>query len=114
MRSVILSGVDNARARNVYHESFRNDYPAFGFLWQIEFFHRLVTSVNLAYGRTIHPMLATALGFAGGLGPKPWRRARTETEFFVPHHAAVFMSASFTEFPVRGRAYNRKGGRVCG
>lgn len=89
----------NARTRNVYYESFRNDYAASGFLWQMEFFHRLVTSANLAYGRTIQPtMLAPALGFAAGLGPKPWRRAGMEVELFVTQHAAVFMSATFTEF----------------
>ncbi len=82
-----------------YYESYRNDYAAFGVLWQMEFFRRLVTSVNLAYGRTIHPTIsAPALGIAEGLGPKPWRRAGTEIEFFITHHSAIFMSATFTQF----------------
>lgn len=82
-----------------YYESYHNHYAAFGLLWQMEFFRRLVTSVNLAYGRTIHPTIsAPALGFAEGLGPKPWRRAGTDIEFLMTRTMAVFVSATFTEF----------------
>ncbi len=82
-----------------YSESYRNQYAAFGVLWQVEFFRRLVTSLNLAYGRTIHPtMSAPALGIAEGLGPKPWRRAGVDVDYLVGRHEAVFVSATFTEF----------------
>lgn len=82
-----------------YYESYKNQYAAVGLLWQMEFFRRLVTSVNLAYGRTIHPTIsAPAFGFAEGLGPRPWRRAGTDIEFILTRSMAVFLSATFTEF----------------
>ena len=82
-----------------YYESYRNQYAAFGVLWQVELFRRLVTSLNLAYGRTIHPtMSAPALGIAEGLGPKPWRRAGFDVDYLIGRHEAVFASATFTEF----------------
>ena len=83
---------------NLY-EGYRNQYAAFGFLWQVELFRRLVTSLNLAYGRTIHPTVsAPALGLAEGLGPKPWRRAGVDVDYLIGRHEAVFVSATFTEF----------------
>ena len=82
-----------------YYESYRNQYAAFGVLWQVRLFRRVVTSLNLAYGRTIHPtMSAPALGIAEGLGPKPWRRAGLDVDYLVGRHEAVFASATFTEF----------------
>ena len=82
-----------------YYESYRNQYAAFGVLWQVRLFRRLVTSLNLAYGRTIHPtMSAPALGIAEGLGPKPWRRAGFDVDYLIGRHEAVFASATFTEF----------------
>ena len=82
-----------------YYNSYRNQYAAFGVLWQVELFRRLVTSLNLAYGRTIHPtMSAPALGIAEGLGPKPWRRAGFDVDYLIGRHEAVFASATFTEF----------------
>ena len=82
-----------------YYEGYRNQYAAFGVLWQVELFRRLVTSLNLAYGRTIHPtMSAPALGIAEGLGPKPWRRAGFDVDYLIGRHEAVFASATFTEF----------------
>ena len=82
-----------------YYNSYRNQYAAFGVLWQVELFRRLVTSLNLAYGRTIHPTVsAPAFGFAEGLGPKPWRRAGVDVDYLIGRHEAVFVSATFTEF----------------
>ncbi len=83
---------------NLY-ESYRNQYAAFGILWQTELFRRLVTSLNLAYGRTIHPTIsAPAMGFAEGLGPEPWRRAGADIDYLIGRHEAVFVSATYTEF----------------
>lgn len=82
-----------------YYESYRNQYAAFGVLWQTEIFHRLITTLNLAYGRTIQPTIsAPAFGFAEGLGPKPWKRAGLAIDYLIGRHEAVFMSATFTEF----------------
>ena len=82
-----------------YYNSYRNQYAAFGVLWQVELFRRLVTSLNLAYGRTIHPTIsAPASGIAEGLGPKPWRRAGFDVDYLIGRHEAVFVSATFTEF----------------
>ena len=82
-----------------YYESYRNQYAAFGVLWQVRLFRRLVTSLNLAYGRTIHPTIsAPASGIAEGLGPKPWRRAGFDVDYLIGRHEAVFVSATFTEF----------------
>lgn len=84
-----------------YYESYRNQYAAFGVLWQVRLFRRLVTSLNLAYGRTIHPTIsapAPVYGFSEGLGPKPWRRAGFDVDYLIGRHEAVFVSATFTEF----------------
>ena len=83
------------------YESYRNQYAAFGVLWQVRLFRRVVTSLNLAYGRTIHPTIsapAPVYGFSEGLGPKPWRRAGLNVDYLVGRHEAVFVSATFTEF----------------
>ncbi len=82
-----------------YYESYHNQYAAFGVLWQTEIFQRVITTLNLAYGRTIQPTIsAPAFGFAEGLGPKPWRRAGVAVDYLIGRHEAVFMSATFTEF----------------
>ncbi|MHB1672114.1 MAG: hypothetical protein ACYCVM_08775, partial [Acidiferrobacter sp.] len=105
-RSVILSGMRNARTRNVYYESFRNDYAASGFLWQMEFFHRLVTSANLAYGRTIQPtMLAPALGFAAGLGPQALATRRDGSRALRHPTRGGLHERDLHRVPVWGGAY---------
>ncbi len=80
------------------YEGYRNQYAAFGFLWQVELFRRLVTSLNLAYGRTIHPSISAPAYGLQGLGPKPWRRAGVDVDYLIGRHEAVFVSATYTEF----------------
>ncbi|MHB8253014.1 MAG: hypothetical protein ACYDEV_04810 [Acidiferrobacter sp.] len=82
-----------------YYESYRNEYVGAGILWQAEPIRHFITTVNLAYGRTVHPTItAPALGFAEGLGPKPWRRAGISLDYLVDRHESVFASAVFTQF----------------
>ena len=85
--------------RAVDYESYRNQYAGFGVLWQVEPIRHIIATLNLAYGRTIHPTItAPALGFAEGLGPEPWKRAGFTVDYVVNRHETVFASAVFTQF----------------
>lgn len=82
-----------------YYESYRNQYAGFGVLWQVEPVHHFITTLNLAYGSTVHPTITVpALGFAEGLGPKPWKRAGITFDYLINRYESVFASAVYTQF----------------
>ncbi|HUW98864.1 MAG TPA: hypothetical protein VMV40_08520, partial [Acidiferrobacter sp.] len=82
-----------------YYESYRNNYLGLGVLWQMEPIHHFITTLNLAYGTTVHPTItAPAIGFAEGLGTKPWKRAGVTLDYLLGPSESVFASATYTQF----------------
>jgi len=79
--------------------SYRNNYAGLGVLWQAEPIRHFITTLNLAYGTTVHPTItAPAIGFAEGLGTKPWKRAGITLDYLLGPSESVFASATYTQF----------------
>ncbi|MDA8389903.1 MAG: hypothetical protein M0Z76_04085 [Gammaproteobacteria bacterium] len=82
-----------------YQENYRNDYIGLGVKWEVMPVRHLLASVTGIYGRTVRPTIdAPAIGFAEGLGPKPWVQGGFALNYIFNRHESVFAGVTFTKF----------------